>query len=78
VTNLCAYDAGQKSAGSSDFALYYDIIDVPENQQFEILPVFIPPAPSNFALPPIYSANELLPCNPAGVLTSKDPFQPNP
>ena len=73
VTNLCAHDAERESAGSSDFALYYDIINVPENQQFEILPAPILLAPGS----PSPYANDLLPCNPAGVLTSKSPFELN-
>src|SRR5262249_21565885 len=76
VTNLCAFEAERELAGSSDFALYYDIINVPENQQFKILPAYIYPD-NRISLPSVSAnpyANDLPPCNPAGLLTSKAPL----
>jgi hypothetical protein len=37
VENLCPRES-QIPAGSSDFAFYYKVVDVPENQQFRVLP----------------------------------------
>ena len=71
VTNLCAYEAEWELAGSSDvslytgssdFALYYDIIDVPENEQFKVLSTLRP-------------ANDRNPCNPTSLRTTKAPLQ---
>jgi hypothetical protein len=64
VTNLCVHEAERKLAGHSDFAFYYDIINVPENQQFEILPAISP-------------ATDRDPCNPASLRTSRVPFRLN-
>lgn len=37
VTNRCSEDVEQARSDRSDFALYYDVLDVPENEQFRVL-----------------------------------------
>jgi len=57
VTNLCE-DVEPPPSGSSDFALYYEALDVPEDQRFEVLS-----APS-IVTPGIMTRDDVNPCNP--------------
>jgi len=60
VTNLCDDDGEPPPPGSSDFALYYEVLDVPEGQQFDVLSV---PDPSH--------RDDVNPCNPSRVSITK-------
>lgn len=53
VTNLCD-DDGEPPPDSSDFALYYDVIDVPKDEQFKVLSALIDPE----------DVDDRNPCNP--------------
>jgi hypothetical protein len=37
VTNLCSEDGERARPDSGDFALYYEVLNVPENEQFRVL-----------------------------------------
>jgi hypothetical protein len=72
VTNLCPSDEKAPLTGA-DFDLYYDIINVPEEQRFRVLAGSIP-EPTSFIAPP-QEINDRNPCNPAALLTSNAPLQ---
>jgi len=54
VTNLCDDDVDPPPPGSSDFAFYYDVLEVPEEEQFKILSA-------------LRTADDRNPCNPSRV-----------
>jgi hypothetical protein len=54
VTNLCTEDVQQTPPESSDFDLYYDVLEVPKDEQFRILSA-------------LGSADDTNPCNPGRV-----------
>jgi hypothetical protein len=51
VTNLCDDDEEPPPPDSSDFALYYDVLEVPREEQFKVLPA-------------LGTADDSNPCNP--------------
>ena len=55
VTNLCEE---RRPQDTSDFALYYDVLDVPEDQQFQVLS-------------PLQTFDDVNPCNPGRVSITK-------
>jgi hypothetical protein len=52
VTNLCPEDVEQTPQDSSDFALYYDVLEVPKDEQFKVLSA-------------LSTADDSNPCNPS-------------
>jgi hypothetical protein len=60
VTNLCSEDVERARPDSSDFALYYEVLNVPENEQFR---VFSSPAPGD--------RDDINPCDPSRISITK-------
>jgi hypothetical protein len=60
VTNLCPEDV-EPAPGSSDFALYYEVLNVPENEQFKVLSPPIDPR----------DVDDINPCDPSQVSITK-------
>ena len=60
VTNLCPSDEEQEPPDSSDFALYYEVLDAPENEQFRVFPSFGPGTKS-----------DINPCDPSRISITK-------
>jgi hypothetical protein len=60
VTNLCPGDVEHEPPDGSDFALYYDTLDVPENEQFRVSPS---PGPG--------VKNDSIPCDPTRISITK-------
>lgn len=58
VTNLCAEDVEQEPSDSSDFDLYYDVLEVPKDEQFKVLSA-------------LGTADDSNPCNPSQVSITK-------
>jgi hypothetical protein len=58
VTNLCPEDEETAPPNSSDFALYYEVLNVPENEQFKVI------SSSN-------TADDTNPCDPSQVSITK-------
>jgi hypothetical protein len=58
VSNLCPEGVEQVPPGSSDFALYYDVLEVSKDEQFKILSA-------------VRTADDSNPCNPTQVSITK-------
>jgi len=61
VTNLCTEDVDLEGLGRTDFALYYEVLNVPENEQFQVFSA-------------IQAADDVNPCDPGRLSLTNAPL----
>jgi len=67
VDNRCPREEDQVQPEVGDFLHYYEVIDVPENERFDVLPADEVPVPNE--------VDDVNPCNPAYVGLTSAPLR---